>query len=138
MTAATIASLGSTGAAEAAVEGAVTATEAGGGATRVFWIGGEAAKNAATSFATENGGTTIGMTPEGRALEAATQDMPWSKAQPLWNAASERFASGASGNAHVFINLPRANPESIWANTELPALVNNQNVPDVIFHLLGG
>ena len=56
----------------------------------------------------------------------------------MWNAAAERFAAGASGNADVFINLPRANPENIWANTELPTLVNNPNVPDVYFHLIGG
>lgn len=105
---------------------------------RVFWTGGEEAKAAATSFAVENGGETIGMTAEGRALEAATQDMPWVKAQPLWNDASQSFAERASGETHVFINLARANPESIWANTELPALVNNLNVTDVIFHLLGG
>jgi RHS repeat-associated protein len=117
--------------------GTRAAAQAAGSATRVFWTGGDAAKSAATKFATENGGTTIGMTREGQALEAATQDMPWSKAQPLWNAASERFGAGASGDVHVFINLARANPESIWANTELPALVDNPNVGDVIFHLLG-
>lgn len=27
-------------------------------------------------------------------MEAATKDMPWSEAQPLWNATSERFAAG--------------------------------------------
>jgi hypothetical protein len=69
-------------------------------------------------------------------LEAATQDMPWSKAQPLWDAASQQFASAASGDAYVFINMATANPESIWATTELPALVDNDNVPDIIFHLL--
>jgi hypothetical protein len=46
-----------------------------------------------TSFATANGGVTIGMTSEGRALEVATMGMPWSDAQPLWSAASERFAA---------------------------------------------
>jgi hypothetical protein len=53
------------------------------------------------------------------------------------DAAFARFAAGASGDVNVFINLARANPESIWANTELPGLVENRTVGDVIFHLLG-
>jgi hypothetical protein len=129
------------------VGGGIAAGGAGTGASsgstgignlRVFWTGGEEAKSAATSFATENGGETLNMTAEGRALEAATQGIPLAKAQSLLNAASQIFAEGASGEAHVFINLLGANPESIWANTELPALVKNSNVADVIFHLLGG
>jgi hypothetical protein len=48
----------------------------------------------------------------------------------LWDAASESFARGASGDVHVFINLPRAWEGSIWAQTELPALVDNRAVPD--------
>ena len=115
----------------------VAAEDTGSGAGRVFWTGGNAAKDAATSFAEQSGGQTLGMTPEGQAVEAATKDMPWSEAKPLWTAASERFAAGASGNADVFINVARANPDSIWAETELPALVDNPNVPDVNFHLIG-
>jgi hypothetical protein len=38
----------------------------------------------------------------------------------------------------VFINVELANPESIWARIELPALVGNTDVPDVNFHLIGG
>ena len=53
-------------------------------------------------------------------------------------AASKTFAQGASGSAHAFISVELASPGSIWANTELPALVENPNVTDVIFHLIGG
>jgi hypothetical protein len=64
--------------------------------------------------------------------------MDWADAKPLWEAASDSFARGASGNVHVFINVEKAWEGSIWAQTELPALVDNRNVPDVVFHLLGG
>lgn len=116
-----------------------TGAEDSGAATRVFWTGGDEAKVAATKFATENGGETIGMTEAGRALEASTANMDYAtEAKPLWETASYNFARGASGPVHVFINFERAWEGSIWAQTELPALVDNQSVPDVFFHILGG
>jgi RHS repeat-associated protein len=125
--------------AKAGVTGLVgTGGEGVGAVTRVFWTGGDEAKIAATKFATENGGETLGMTTAGKALEAATEGMDWADAKPLWDAASGGFARGASGTVHVFINLDSAWEGSIWAQTEFPALVDNQNVPDVVFHLLGG
>jgi hypothetical protein len=78
------------------------------------------------------------MTASGRAANAATQGMPWAQARPIWAGTSKTFAEGASGPAHVFIDVELASPESIWATTELPALVENANVTDVIFHLIGG
>lgn len=86
----------------------------------------------------EHGGTTIGMTEGGRAAEAATDGMPWEQARPIWDATSKTFAEGASGPAHVFINVEAVSPGSIWATTELPTLVENSDVTDVIFHLFGG
>jgi len=59
-------------------------------------------------------------------------------AKPLWDAASYGFARAASGDVHVFINLEKAWEGSIRAQTELPALLDNKNVPDVVFHLIGG
>ena len=114
------------------------AAEDTGSATRVFWTGGDAAKAAATKFAVEKGGETIGMTAGGQAVADATDGVPWEEAKPLWQAASKSFAQGSSGIVHAFINVELANPESIWAVTELPALVENPNVTDVIFHLIGG
>jgi RHS repeat-associated protein len=115
--------------------GLTAATDAG-DATRVFWTGGDEAKAAAEAFARGNGGVTLGMTPDGIATEAATRGLSWAAARPMWVAASERFATGASGVAHVFIDMAVANPNSIWAETELPALVGNPGVSDVAFHAL--
>jgi hypothetical protein len=128
---------------QTAAEGGATAAEAaaedgGGAAARVFYSGGDAGKIAAAKFAAENGGETLDMTEQGQALAEATEGMSPESAQPLWEAASKSFAQGASGIAHVFINLELAGPESIWTNIELRALVENPNVTDVIFHLIGG
>ncbi len=121
------------------VVGHCVAAEAGAsGATRVFWTGGEAAETAATKYAVENGGETIGQTAVGRAAQAATRGLPWEQVEPVWMGASKTFAEGASGQAHAFINLELAREGSVWATTELPALVKNANVSDVIFHLIRG
>jgi hypothetical protein len=112
------------------------AENGGGAAARVFWAGSYVARKAATDWATANGSETLEMSAEGRAVDAATRDVPWEKAQPACEAAANKLASGASGVVHVFIDSARANPESISANTELPALIKNKNVTDVVFHFL--
>jgi len=104
----------------------------------VFWTGGDAAKDAATKFALENGGTTLEMTEAGQAAAQATEGLPWEEARPIWETGSQSYAQSASGQVHVFINLAEANPDSIWATTELPTLIENPNVTDIIFHLIGG
>ena len=103
---------------------------------RVFWQGGDVAKNAATDFAVANGARTIGMTFGGKVLEITTARLPWSVARPLWRGASWVFARTSRGQVDVFINMARPNPESIWANTELPTLIANQNVRNIEFHLI--
>jgi hypothetical protein len=121
-----------------AAKDAALARAAGSGPTRVFWIGGDLAKNAATDWAMTTGGETIGMTAEGRAVDALTTGMSWSKARPLSVAASERFAAGASGDVHVFQNAAGISVRSIWAETEYRTLVRNPNVANIIYHVVGG
>ncbi len=101
-------------------------------ATRVFWSGGDAAKNAAGRYARRMGGTTLEMTPRGRVLESA--GLHWSEAKPLWQNASRSFAEGARGRVDVFIGrTPR--PDSIWRTIEKPALLNNPAVTGIRVHL---
>lgn len=67
---------------------------------RVFWSGGQAAKEAAADFATANGAKTLEMTTVGRALER----LPYNRfTAKLWDAASAGFAATARGDANVFI-----------------------------------
>jgi RHS repeat-associated protein len=105
---------------------------AAGGGGRIFWSGGRGSKNAAERYAKRTGGTTLEMTTQGRALEAA--NLPWSSAKPLWENASRQFAETASGQINVFVGrVPR--PDSIWRSIEKPALQRNPAVTGIRVHL---
>ncbi len=106
--------------------------------SRVFWSGGDVAKNAAAAFANATGGTTLEMTQAGRALEQATTGMPWETANPLWNAASKSFADGASGNISVFHAADGIRINSTWAKIEYRALTSNPAVTDITYRVVGG
>jgi hypothetical protein len=112
-----------------AAEGAGSAASS---VPRIFWTGGDAAKNAAATFAQATGGTTLEMTAAGQGLEAAS--LPWAEAKPLWQAASGDFAGGASGQVDVFM-ARAARPDSIWRTIEQPALQANPAVTGVRVHL---
>jgi hypothetical protein len=113
--------------------GFCVATEDGGGS--VFWSGSSEARAAAEQFATENGGQTLEMTARGQELEAANLD--WPEAQPQWDAASADFASGATGDVHVFQAAEGVRLGSTWARVEYPILNQNPDV-NLIFHTVGG
>jgi RHS repeat-associated protein len=109
-----------------------TARGAGNSPGRVFWSGGESAKQAGASFAQRTGGTTLEMTEAGRALEAAK--LPWSEAKTPWQSASREFAAGAQGRVDVFMSkVPR--PDSIWSTVERGALQANPVVTELRYHL---
>ncbi len=89
------------------------------------------------SWRKANGGMTLDMTAQGRALEAATAGMDYvAQAKPLWRAASLDFAEGAVGDAHIFVKTARFSDLSLFYETEYNALLQNRNVTDIIFHLL--
>ena len=104
-------------------------------AARVFWSGGSAAKTAAADWAGANGGMTLEMKGAGRQLENFAQAMDWAHAGPLWESASGKFATEASGEVHVFLG-ETVSPNSIWHTVELPALQQNPNVTNIIVHSL--
>ena len=89
---------------------------------RVFWSGGEAAKNAAEAWAKANGATTLEMTTKGQELIALTKDMEWAEARPLWVNASKEFAEGAKGEINVFHNANGVSLQSVWREVEYPLL----------------
>lgn len=94
----------------------------------VFWTGySQGNQAAAMSWAEANGKFTIEMTPGGKWLNSLNLYGPNStvsatEANALWNTASERFASGASGNINAFTRGTTFNPNSAFYNTELPIL----------------
>jgi hypothetical protein len=77
------------------------------------------------------------MTPTGSALEVSTANMPWAQAQPIWDASSKNFTDGASGVAHVFVNREGESRQYL-GDHRAARVVDNPNVSDIIFHLIGG
>jgi hypothetical protein len=45
----------------------------------------------------------------------------------------KEFAEGATGEVHVFLDTP-ISPSSIWLNEELPTLIKNPNVTNIVHH----
>lgn len=108
-------------------------------AKHVFWAGGQAASKAADTFAkVTQTGSTITNTPAGREIIAKTKDIPWAQAKPIWEAASLQFAQQASRTVNAFIYAPNFSSSSVFMTTELPALLSNQNVNEIVINILGG
>ena len=92
---------------------------------RVFWSGGDMAKDAAATFARDTGGRTLELTRTGKTLEWLTDKTSYNLTKPLWDRASARFANGASGEAHVFFGPGAPSPMSIYSTIENPILQRN-------------
>lgn len=94
----------------------------GSGTGRVFWSGGNIAKNAAADFATANSGKTLEMTWVGKTLEYATAKTSYNTMKPFWDYASYSFGRGAQGSVNTFINQGAYRTGSIWNTVERPLL----------------
>lgn len=115
-------------------EAAITGTT---NTSRVFWSGGEVAKNAAENFAIKNGSTTLEMTEKGIYLTNKTKGMAWEEAKSLWDDASRQFAQGAKGEVNVFQRADvGVKTESVWARVEYPKLINNANITKINYHVI--
>jgi len=95
-------------------------------APRVFWSGGDVAKVAAREFARRIGGKTLEQTALGRLLEIGnkTPGLGYLRLQPLWDAASESFASDAQGTVYFIGNQGGRT----FTEIEAPALAQNPMV----------
>jgi hypothetical protein len=101
-------------------------------AARVFWSGGEVAKNAAADFAIVNGMKTLEMTTADKVMNGLGSYLPRSISKPIWNALSSNFAKGATGEVNVFQNAAGVSIESTWKTIEYPILKNN----NLLFHVV--
>ncbi|HEY3373441.1 MAG TPA: hypothetical protein VGK02_00025, partial [Candidatus Aquicultor sp.] len=108
-----------------AAEGAGEAAKAG-SASRVFWSG-AGSREAAETFAKANGAKTLEMTLTGRTLDKITTPGNFKYVKPLWDAASRRFANGATGAVDVFHSSKGVRLDSVWTNTEYPILSKQGN-----------
>ena len=112
--------------------GAIYSMSAAEGGGRVFWSGGNVAKNAAVDFAAANGMKTLEMSTKGRIMNSVSPYLPKSISSPIWNNLSSNFAKGASGNINVFQNAAGVGLNSTWRMVEYPIL-KNQNI---IYHIV--
>ncbi|RZJ91406.1 MAG: hypothetical protein EOO20_05110 [Chryseobacterium sp.] len=106
------------------------AVEGGG---KVFWSGGEVAKNAAMDFAKSNGMKTLEMTTRGRVMNTISPYLPRSISNPIWNSLSRSFAAGARGEANFITTTIGPRPTSIWITVEKPIL--QKNGVNIITHI---
>ncbi|MXN91128.1 type IV secretion protein Rhs [Flavobacterium sp. Sd200] len=114
---------------------AFTGLKIGGKATtRVFWSGGDAAKDAAMAFAKANGGKTLEMTFKGGLMNAISPYLPRSVSTPIWNKLSLNFAKGASGTVDFITTTAGPRAQSIWNTVEKPVLESNS--VNIITHLI--
>jgi hypothetical protein len=106
--------------------------------TRVFWVGGRVAQNAANAWARANNATTLEMTGTGRPLNVVTNGLDPLRPlyRPLWEFLSRNFARGAVGEVHVFQSSAGAFLDSIWGTVEYQALIANINVYRIIYHVV--
>jgi RHS repeat-associated protein len=131
-------------AAAATAGGATAATVCGDGdctneaqATgRVFWSGGDLAREAAQAWARANNHVTLEMTKMGKRVEQATRGLNWREVIPKWKAASREFAAGAEGEIHVFHSSKGVSLESVWGTVENQILLNSPKVTRIIYHVI--
>jgi hypothetical protein len=101
----------------------------------VLYSGGEQARQAATTFANNTGGKTIDATVIGQVADAATK-VPGADFTTVWSQASEAYCYQASGVVNAFIsNSTYQGVDSIFWSVEMPALLNNPRVTEIIIHI---
>jgi RHS repeat-associated protein len=89
---------------------------------RVFWSGGNVAKNAAAEFAGANGMKTLEMTTAGKLMNSVSPYLPRTITNPIWNNLSSNFAKGAAGEVNFFTTVAGPRATSIWLQVEKPIL----------------
>ena len=100
----------------------------------VLYSGGEQAKNAATTYANNSGGTIIDNTVMGQVADYVSK-LQGSDARAVWSHYSSVFCGQARGVVHAFVSSGSYNgEESILWSIEIPALLNNPNVTEIIIH----
>ena len=101
----------------------------------VLYSGGEQARQAATTFANNTGGTTIDPTVIGQVADAATK-VPGADFTTVWSQASAAFCHQASGVVNAFVsNSAYRGADSIFWSVEMPTLLNSPRVTEIIIHI---
>src|SRR5581483_5232086 len=85
----------------------------------------------AAEIATAEGGTTLEMLMQQRGIQLPEWDPNNQAVVDAWDAASKQFADGASGTVRVVLG-ENVRVDSVWNRVELPALVDNPMVTNII------
>jgi len=86
-------------------------------------------------FANNTGGTIIDPTVIGQIADYATK-VPGADSQAIWSQASAAFCNQASGVVNAFVsNTTYHGVDSIFWKIEMPALLNNPRVTEIIIHI---
>lgn len=103
--------------------------------TATFYSG-RGAREAAEKHAAANGRVTLETTTGGRQLDdlklfdGTVKDVNGDAAMEIWGKVSTRYADEASGRVMAFVNNPR--PTSVFLTQELPALLRNGKVTEIV------
>ena len=101
----------------------------------VLYSGGDQARQVATTFANNTGGTTIDPTVIGQVADAAA-NVPGADFTTVWSQASVAFCYQASGVVNAFVsNSAYRGVNSIFWRFEMPTLLNNPRVTEIIIHI---
>lgn len=112
------------------------------GRNQSVFYSGRGAREAAENHATSNGLTTLEQTSGGKHLDdlrlfdGTVADVGGDQAANVWGRVSSNYASQASGDVMAIVNNPR--PTSIFLTQELPTLLQNPNVTQVIVRSTSG
>src|SRR3990167_2919100 len=98
----------------------------------VFWSG-PGNRELAEDYSVNMRKSTLGMTPGGQYFESLdlSNKFAWKQAAIPWDRLSLRFAEEAFGEISVFVKGAR--PDSIFVQTEEPALRQNSKVTRIIY-----
>ena len=97
-----------------------------------FWSGlGRGGDKIAAELAATHGGTTLEQITQGRGIILPVWDAANPSSIQAWQNASRAYAEGASGTVRAVVG-DSLRPGSIWETIELPTLMSNPNVTQVI------
>ena len=110
-------------------------SRAGANVGTVLYSGGEKARQAATIFANNTGGTTIDTTVIGQVADITTK-VPGVDFKAVWSQASAAFCHQANGVVNVFVSTSAyRGAGSIFWSVEMPTLLKNPRVTEIIIHI---
>ena len=106
-----------------------------GGNARTTKIGWEHISEYIYGYTYDARGTTIDFTAVERVADAATK-VPGTDFTTVWSQASAAFCNQASGIVNAFVsNSAYRGVNSIFWSVEIPTLLNNPRVTEIIIHI---